>query len=77
MFPVGKRLDKKAKFNFKVYYATMVANNYKAHIAQYLKKERQSDSEIGSDNRTYREKYFSGFRPFFFGKVSYEIKASG
>ena len=36
---VGKRLDKKAKVNFKIYYFTdWTTNNYNTHIAQYLKK---------------------------------------
>ena len=36
---VGKRLDKKAKFNFKVYDITnWQTNNYNTRIAQYLKK---------------------------------------
>ena len=36
---VGKRLDKKAKINFKVYdVTTWETNNYNKHIAQHLKK---------------------------------------
>ena len=36
---VGKRLDKKAKIDFKIYDATgWRANNYNTHIAQYLKE---------------------------------------
>ena len=36
---VGKRLDKKAKINFKIYNViSWKTNNYNAHIAQYLKK---------------------------------------
>ena len=36
---VGKRLDKKAKANFKIYdVIKWETNNYKTHIAQYLKK---------------------------------------
>ena len=34
-------------------------NNCNTHIAQYLKKQRQSDSEIWSINRKQLEKYFS------------------
>ena len=34
-------------------------NNYNEHVAKYLKKWRQSDNEIWSVNRVYREKYFS------------------
>ena len=36
---VGKRLDEKAKVNFKIYEATdWETNNYNTHTAQYLKK---------------------------------------
>ena len=36
---LGKRLDKKAKINFKIYNAAdWTTNNYNTHIAQYLKK---------------------------------------
>ena len=46
---VRKELDKKAKGNFKtdniIYCKT---NNLNAHIAQYLKKWRQSDHEVWS-----------------------------
>ena len=36
---VGKRLDKKAKVNFKIYDITDgKANNHNKHIARYLKK---------------------------------------
>ena len=42
-----KQLDKKGKVNFKIYDVTgWQINNYKTHIAQYLKKERQSANEI-------------------------------
>ena len=42
-----KQLDKKDKVNFKIYDVTgWQINNYKTHIAQYLKKERQSANEI-------------------------------
>ena len=35
---VGKRHDKKARVNFKIYDATgCTANNYNTHIAKYLK----------------------------------------
>ena len=35
---VGKRLDKKATVNFKIYYVVgWTANNYNAHIGQYIK----------------------------------------
>ena len=48
---VEKRLDKKAKTNFKINGATdWEANNCNVHIAQFLKKERQPDSEIWSVN---------------------------
>ena len=50
--PVEKRLDKKAKNNFKIYDVTdWETNNYDTHIAQYLKKQRQPDNEISSVNR--------------------------
>ena len=36
---VGKRLDKKAKVNFKIYDVTdWIKNNYNTHIVQYLTK---------------------------------------
>ena len=38
-FFVGKRLDQKAKFNFKIYDVTdWTANNCKTYAARYLKK---------------------------------------
>ena len=44
---VGKRLDYKGKVNFKVYdVATRETNECNTHIAQYLKKLRQSDIYI-------------------------------
>ena len=44
---VEKRLDKKAKVNFKMYDVTnCITNNYNTHIARYLKDLRQSDDEI-------------------------------
>ena len=40
---VRKRLDKKDKVDFRIYdVATWGTNNYNTHIAQYLKKQRQS-----------------------------------
>ena len=37
----------KAKVNFKIYDVTdWTTNNYNTHIAQYLKKQSQSDNEI-------------------------------
>ena len=49
---VEKRLDKKVKLNSKIYdISDWTANNYNTHIAQYLKKQRQSDNQIWSDNR--------------------------
>ena len=33
---VGKRLDKRVKFNFRIYDVT--ANNYNTHIAEHIKK---------------------------------------
>ena len=44
-----KRFDEKAKVNFRIY--EWETNSYNTHIAQYLKKERQSDNEIWSVNR--------------------------
>ena len=36
---IGKRLDKKAKVNFRIYDATnLITNRYNTHIARYLKK---------------------------------------
>ena len=46
-----KWLDEKDKLNFKIYdVTTWLTNNYNAHIAQYLTKERQPDNEIWSVN---------------------------
>ena len=43
---VGKQLHRKAKVNFKIYDTTdWETNNHNTHIAQYLKKERQSGNE--------------------------------
>ena len=45
----GKRFDKKAKINFKIYDVTdWIANNYNTYIAEYFKKWRQSGNEIRS-----------------------------
>ena len=56
---VGKRLDNKAKVNFKNHVVTdSITNIYNKHIAQYLKKKRQPDHEIRSVNRIENEKYF-------------------
>ena len=47
---VEKRLDKMV--NFKIYDVTdWTTNNWNTHIAQYLKKQRQTDNEIWSVNR--------------------------
>ena len=46
---------RKGKVGFKM----TSTNNYNAHIVQYLMKQRQSDNEIWSGNRTYQGKYFS------------------
>ena len=44
--------------NFKIYdTVNWITNNYNTHIAQYLKKERQSRNEIWSVNRIKCEKY--------------------
>ena len=44
---VGKRLDKKAKVNFKIYdIRKWEKSNCSTHIARYLKTQRQSDNEI-------------------------------
>ena len=46
-FPhVEERLNKKDQVNFKIHdVTTWLRNNCKSHIAQYLKKKRQSDNE--------------------------------
>ena len=47
-----KRLDKKAKVNFKLYdVKDWETNNYNKHVAQYPKKKRQPENEIWSVNR--------------------------
>ena len=57
---VGKWLDKKAKVYFKIYVViNWEINNYNRHIAQYLKKEKQSDNKIWSVNKIESQKYFS------------------
>ena len=44
---VEKRLDKKAKVNFKIYSVkSWETNNSNPHVAQYLNKQRRSDNEI-------------------------------
>ena len=49
---VRKRLDNKAKVNFKIYCVTnWNTGNCNKHIARYLKNKRQSDNEIWSVNR--------------------------
>ena len=76
--------------NFKIYdVTTWLTNNCNTHIAQYLTKERQSDNEIWSVNRTSREIFrFKNHieneaeRPvpeliLFLKKALYEVKASG
>ena len=35
---VGKRIDKKAMVNFKIYDIGWIINNYNSYVAQYLKK---------------------------------------
>ena len=50
------------KVNLKIYYIiTWETSSYKTHIAQYLKKWRESYDEIWSVNRIWNtgEKYFS------------------
>ena len=43
----GKRFDMKINVNFKLYgVINWIANNYNTHIAEYLKKEKQSHNEI-------------------------------
>ena len=50
---VAKRLDKKDRLISHFYDVTAwLTNNYNTHIAQYLDKERQSDIEIWSVDRT-------------------------
>ena len=57
---VGKRCDKKAKVNLKIYgMAAWETNNSNTHMAQYIKKQSQSYNEIWLVNRIYREKDFS------------------
>ena len=57
---VKKWLDNKAKVNFEIYdVADWQTNNYTTHIAQYLKKWRQSGNEIWLDNRIKHEYHFS------------------
>ena len=47
-----KQPNKKAKFNFKIHdIADWETKNYNAHIAQYLKKYRQSGHEMWLVNR--------------------------
>ena len=46
---VGKRLDKKAKANFKIHDVMNCEIN--THIARYLKKQRQSEDKIWLVNR--------------------------
>ena len=49
---VAKRLDKKVKVVFKFYDVTAwLTNNRTTYIAQYFKKQSQSDNEIWSVNR--------------------------
>ena len=48
---VEKWLDQKDKINFKIYdITTWLANDCNIHFDQYLKKHRQSGSEIWSVN---------------------------
>ena len=56
---VRKRLDQKAKVNFKIYDVTScIINNYNTHIARCLKKQRQSDNEILSVKTISLEIFF-------------------
>ena len=49
---VEKRLDRKAKVNFKIFDVTCWTTiNYNTHITQYLKTQRQPDEEIWPVNR--------------------------
>ena len=49
---MGKRFDKKAKINFKIYgVTTCITKNYNTNDAQYLKKLKEFDNEIWSVNR--------------------------
>ena len=44
---VGKRLEKKAKVNFKIYdVANCTTNNYSPHIVQYLRKHRKPEMKF-------------------------------
>ena len=53
-------VDYNDDFNFKFYdIITWLTNNYNTNIAQYLKKERQSDNESWSVNRIQHTKHFS------------------
>ena len=53
-----KRIDQ--KFNFKTYDVTAwLTNNDNKHIAQYLTKQKQPDSETWSVSRINQEIYFS------------------
>ena len=64
---VLKRLDKKAKVNFNIYYvADWTTNNYNPHIVSYLKKKRQSGNGIWSVNKK---------KQIFFFKNHPKIKA--
>ena len=48
----GKRLEKKAKVNFKICdFINFETKNFNTHIAQYLKTYRQSDNESLSVDR--------------------------
>ena len=48
---VEKRFDWKDKVNFKIYNVTAwLSSNFNAHIAQYLKKQKESDNETWSVN---------------------------
>ena len=50
---VEKRLDEKAKINFKIYDVTdWTTNNCNTHIAQYLNQQSKPDNQIWSVNRT-------------------------
>ena len=53
---VGKLLDSKALFNFKIYEASDLAtNNYNTNIAQYLEKQRRPDKKKIEKSYTKRE----------------------
>ena len=55
----GKRFDEKTKVNSKIYDVTYwQTNNNNTHIVQYLKKVRESDTEIWSALEFKARNYF-------------------